>query len=147
LHNGVPLEDLGGSINNLATAGFEAGKFSETGHMFSVLADLVSPSPAAINFWFLSVSALAKAGALAAALDGLERAMGVHAQMSPRDSEAWLEPILAVAGGLNQQLGDSEKVRLCSMLRGFSETAEANGWIGSLRKMQEWVALQAALDL
>lgn len=147
LRNGTPVESLGSSVENLATSGFKAGKFNETGHIFGLFAELVSPSPAAINFWFSSASALARAGALAAALDGFERAMGVHAQMSPREGEAWLEPILAVARGLSQQLGDSEKVRLCSMLRGFLETAEANGWIKSLRKMQGWVALQSALNL
>jgi hypothetical protein len=67
--------------------------------------------------------------------------------MNPQECEAWLEPILAVARGLSQQLGDSEKVRLRLILQGFSGTAVANGWFESLRKLQDWVALQAALNL
>ena len=147
LHGGASVEDLSGSVENLATAGFEAEKFSETGHTFGIFAELVSPAPAAINFWFLSAAALARAGALADALDRFARALGVHAQMSPREGEAWLELILTVAERLSQQLGDLEKARLRSMLRDFAATAEANGWFESLRKIQGWVALQTTLDL
>jgi tetratricopeptide (TPR) repeat protein len=147
LRGGAQIEALGGSVMNMATAGFEAGKFSETGRAFSACAEFVSTSPAAINVWLISASALTRAGELTDALDGFERAMAVHAHLSPQEGEAWLSPILAFAGTLGRRLGHSEKVRLRSMIQGYTETAEAKGWSEFLRQLQEWRELQDILSL
>jgi tetratricopeptide (TPR) repeat protein len=146
LREGAPVQALGGSVENLATAGFEAGKFTETGHTFRVFAELVSPSPAAFTLWFISVSALARVGNLTDALDGFEQALSVHAQMDHREGEPWLESIVTVAGGLIRQLDDAEKRRLRSMLLRLAEKAQAAGWSNSLHKLEGWLALQAALN-
>jgi tetratricopeptide (TPR) repeat protein len=147
LHDGASVDELSGSMKNMVTAGFKTQKFSETGHSFGIFAELVSPLPAAINFWFIASAALARTGDLAEAVDVFARALALHSEMSPQEGEAWLEPILIHAGGLSQQLDTSEKARIRSILRDLANTAKTKGWFESLRKTPRWMALQVALDL
>ncbi|MFC9683615.1 tetratricopeptide repeat protein [Streptomyces sp. NPDC056948] len=87
------LDRLGGSVQNLMSAGWQANLRAQTAQTLATLAERAGPSEHAINLWIFSVLSYAGAGQRSHALGGIERIVGIYTALNLTDRRRWHAPV------------------------------------------------------